>query len=164
MNLHAQTHTRKGQSAIEYLTTYGWALLAIIVVGAVLVNMGIFDQCQTTQPRFSGSTLDIDSWGWTGSDSMDITFQAINQDINVTTIEWDWNDDGTYEDSHDAAGSGGVAINAGQTGTANVPAGTLSTSTGECAKANLRITYDMQDGSSTGLQLAGSGKLGGSVP
>ena len=33
---------KKGQSATEYLMTYGWALLAIVVVAAVLWRMGIF--------------------------------------------------------------------------------------------------------------------------
>ena len=32
----------KGQAAIEYLTTYGWALLALVIVIAVLVSTGIF--------------------------------------------------------------------------------------------------------------------------
>ncbi len=31
----------KGQSAIEYLTTYGWALLFIIIVVGVIISMGI---------------------------------------------------------------------------------------------------------------------------
>lgn len=33
---------RKGQAAIEYLTTYGWAILVILVVGVVLWQMGAF--------------------------------------------------------------------------------------------------------------------------
>jgi len=35
--------TRKGQSAIEYMTTYGWAILLILVVGLVLWQMGAFN-------------------------------------------------------------------------------------------------------------------------
>jgi hypothetical protein len=33
---------RKGQAAIEYLMTYGWAILALVLVIAVLVSTGIF--------------------------------------------------------------------------------------------------------------------------
>lgn len=33
---------RAGQSATEYLMTYGWAILAIVVVAGVLWNMGLF--------------------------------------------------------------------------------------------------------------------------
>ncbi|MEW6035984.1 MAG: hypothetical protein AB1529_05200 [Candidatus Micrarchaeota archaeon] len=32
----------KGQAAIEYLTTYGWAILALVIVIAVLFSTGIF--------------------------------------------------------------------------------------------------------------------------
>ncbi len=34
--------TMKGQAAIEYLTTYGWAILALVIVIAVLFSTGIF--------------------------------------------------------------------------------------------------------------------------
>lgn len=44
---------RKGQAAVEYLTTYGWALLALVIVIAVLLssgllspNMAISEECQ----------------------------------------------------------------------------------------------------------------------
>jgi len=32
----------KGQGALEYLMTYGWALLIIVVVGAALFALGVF--------------------------------------------------------------------------------------------------------------------------
>ncbi len=34
---------KKGQSALEYLVTYGWAILAIVIVAALLVASGIFN-------------------------------------------------------------------------------------------------------------------------
>ena len=33
---------KKGQAALEYLMTYGWAILAVVVVLAVLWYLGIF--------------------------------------------------------------------------------------------------------------------------
>ncbi len=33
---------RKGQSALEYLQTYGWAILVVLIVGIVLWQLGIF--------------------------------------------------------------------------------------------------------------------------
>ncbi len=33
---------KKGQSAMEYLMTYGWAILIVIVVVAALYGMGVF--------------------------------------------------------------------------------------------------------------------------
>ena len=33
---------RKGQTAMEYLMTYGWAILIILIVGGLLVYYGVF--------------------------------------------------------------------------------------------------------------------------
>ena len=35
---------KKGQAAMEYLMTYGWAILIIVVVVAALYAMGVFKQ------------------------------------------------------------------------------------------------------------------------
>lgn len=35
--------TKRGQSALEYLVTYGWAILAIVIVAGVLWYLGIFN-------------------------------------------------------------------------------------------------------------------------
>jgi uncharacterized protein (UPF0333 family) len=32
----------KGQGAMEYLMTYGWAILVVIIVGIVLWQSGVF--------------------------------------------------------------------------------------------------------------------------
>ena len=34
--------THKSQSALEYMMTYGWAILVIVIVAAVLYSLGIF--------------------------------------------------------------------------------------------------------------------------
>ena len=41
---------RKGQGAMEYLMTYGWAILVVVIVGIVLWRSGIFGMvtCSTT--------------------------------------------------------------------------------------------------------------------
>jgi uncharacterized protein (UPF0333 family) len=38
----------KGQSAMEYLMTYGWAILVIMVVGIAMWNLGIFNMGSST--------------------------------------------------------------------------------------------------------------------
>ena len=40
--------TRKGQSAMEYLMTYGWAILVIIIVIAVLFYIGVLNPRNVT--------------------------------------------------------------------------------------------------------------------
>ncbi len=37
---------KRGQSALEYLVTYGWAILAIVIIGGVLWYFGIFNPSQ----------------------------------------------------------------------------------------------------------------------
>jgi len=43
----------RGQAALEYLMTYGWAILVILVVGIALWQMGVFNP-PSTPPGCSG--------------------------------------------------------------------------------------------------------------
>lgn len=36
--------SKKGQGALEYMQTYGWAILVVLVVGVVLWQFGVFGQ------------------------------------------------------------------------------------------------------------------------
>lgn len=50
--------TRKGQAAMEYLMTYGWAILVIVIVLAVLLFLNPFkapETCLFAQPGFTCS-------------------------------------------------------------------------------------------------------------
>ena len=50
----------RSQSALEYMMTYGWAILIIVIVAAVLYSMGIFNpssSISTTVTGFAG--LDV---------------------------------------------------------------------------------------------------------
>jgi len=44
---------RKGQGALEYMQTYGWAILVVMVVGVVLWQLGVFGQ-QSAVSRSTG--------------------------------------------------------------------------------------------------------------
>jgi hypothetical protein len=60
---------KKGQGAMEYLMTYGWAILVVVIVGIVLVNMGVLDlggQVVNTQEGF-GQIKPTD-WSCTAGD------------------------------------------------------------------------------------------------
>ncbi len=45
---------RKAQSALEYMMTYGWAILVIVIVAAVLYSMGIFSPASSTGTTATG--------------------------------------------------------------------------------------------------------------
>ena len=54
---------RKGQSAMEYITTYGWAILVVTIIGIVLWQMGVFDFGSRVTPTYSGfSVLTPSDW------------------------------------------------------------------------------------------------------
>ena len=146
---------RKGQSAIEYLSTYGWALLAIVIVGAVLVQMGVFSQCSKASPRFSGQAFGLEEWQFTGSDSATLVFRAINENINITEVELQ------YDGGNETMDEDFVEIGTSTTGTVTF-SGMTAVSSGQCASADLVVTYDVGD--IDGAQATGSGKLTARVP
>ena len=45
---------RKGQSALEYMMTYGWAILVIVIVAAVLYSLGIFSPASSVGTGSTG--------------------------------------------------------------------------------------------------------------
>ena len=45
---------RKGQGAMEYLMTYGWAILVVMVVGIVMWQLGIFNLGGVTSTTSTG--------------------------------------------------------------------------------------------------------------
>lgn len=46
--------TIKGQGAMEYLMTYGWAILVIVIVVAALYSLGVLNPATYQQKRCSG--------------------------------------------------------------------------------------------------------------
>lgn len=87
------TTARKGQSAIEYLTTYGWALLAIVIVGAVLMQMGIFSgQCPTSD-TFTSSDVGFGDWAVSDGDIVLSIENRRSSSITLHNVTFS-NDDG----------------------------------------------------------------------
>ncbi len=44
----------RGQSALEYLVTYGWAILAIVIIAAILWYFGVFNPSKWTTEKQCG--------------------------------------------------------------------------------------------------------------
>jgi hypothetical protein len=83
----------KGQGAMEYLTTYGWAILVVVIIGLVLYQAGVFNTQTTTtfsdwkqlQPlaptvNYFGSTGQFEA-GYTNTVGVDIIIR------NITVVE-----------------------------------------------------------------------------
>lgn len=69
---------RKGQSAMEYLMTYGWAILIVIIAGGVIWYYA--SQATTTATATKGgfASVDVDS-PWSLDSAGVLTFKAINK-------------------------------------------------------------------------------------
>ena len=52
---------KKGQSAMEYLMTYGWALLVVMIVLGVLFYLGVFTPKTTSACTFDAGTTYVGS-------------------------------------------------------------------------------------------------------
>ena len=82
----------RGQSAIEYLMTYGWAILIILIVAGVLAWYGFFNPAASLPATKTGfSQVDIVSpWDLSSADLLRIDLEnRVGQTINVTGISVD---------------------------------------------------------------------------
>ena len=77
---------KKGQGALEYLMTYGWALLIIVVVGAALYALGILNPASYVKSTCSGFTYF--QYADQKLDTGNYTLIVINSDkeINITNM------------------------------------------------------------------------------
>lgn len=133
----------KGQSATEYLMTYGWALLAIVIVAGVLWNMGIFGgACAKASKGFVGTTVSLADWAVNADGSVDVELRnAAGAEITVI---------GLGGNTTIAAGGSGVVTNVTQIAAGNA---------GDCY-SDVTLTIDYQV--TGGLSHSESGKISGS--
>jgi len=61
---HPNSNNRRSQGALEYLITYGWAILIIVIIGGALFALGVFNPSSwTTNKRATGfSTVHVTDW------------------------------------------------------------------------------------------------------
>ncbi|MGC8533517.1 MAG: hypothetical protein ACP5MV_02730 [Candidatus Parvarchaeum sp.] len=52
--MHKLSKSRRSQSALEYMMTYGWAILIIVIVAVILYSMGIFNPSSSVTFTSSG--------------------------------------------------------------------------------------------------------------
>lgn len=78
---------KKGQGAMEYLMTYGWAILVVVIVGVVLYNMGIFSPSGATAPGMDGfGNVRPNEYLCTGGVIRAVVVNAAGQSISNLTI------------------------------------------------------------------------------
>ncbi len=129
-----QKPKKKGQSAIEYLTTYGWAILAIVIAGAVIIAF-MQGRCPKTQ-SLTPQDIQIQSWYFTNTTSIDIKLTNLASDtITLQGIYLDTNGDGVY---NDFSASYNDKINVGDSVVKSL--NNIGTTSG-CNKISLKVQY-----------------------
>ena len=80
---------RKGQAALEYLLTYGWAILIVIIVGASLYALGVFTPGQWTGKRQTGfAQFRVEDFKLDTNGVLTIIFQnQIGKAVELTDIK-----------------------------------------------------------------------------
>ena len=80
----------KGQTAIEYLMTYGWAILIILIVAGVLAYYGIFSPSSFLGPtaRGFGQVQVLNPWSLTqtGTLTLNLANRVGEGSLNITNM------------------------------------------------------------------------------
>lgn len=86
----------RGQAAVEYLTTYGWAILALVIVLGVLVSTGVFSPSYLVNEECSfGNTLkcDVALFNQAGATTMKVRFfNGFPYKVNIKDLQLQGND------------------------------------------------------------------------
>ena len=80
---------KKGQTAVEYLMTYGWAILIILIVAGVLAYYGIFSPAGFLGPSARGfAQVNILSpWDFNSAGKLTVRLEnRVGSEINISNI------------------------------------------------------------------------------
>jgi uncharacterized membrane protein YkvI len=149
---------KKGQAALDFLMTYGWAIALVVIIAAVLFALGIFDVSNFVGNKAAGfSGVAVPGWqlSTAGQLSMKISNQ-VGQRINVTLIN------ATIGSTTATVGSG-ITLAPGETSsllnTSSTAFGGQTSGTGYTAKVVVQYT-DLN----ANFNYTTSGTLTGKVP
>ena len=150
----------KAQSALEYMMTYGWAILIIVIVAAVLYSMGIFNPSAASGNTSSGfGGFSVTSYSCSASKGISVTF---GNNIGYTI---------TPSATPLVLSSSGLASGVSLSSTASpvVPGGTFTVKNGSAApcgtagsKYSLEFTFSYLD-SQNNLHYNTTGTVQGTV-
>jgi hypothetical protein len=129
--------SRRAQVALEYLTTYGWAILAVVIAIGALSYFGIMNPANLLPDKCDfGKQLDCADYQIKSNGELNIIFRNnFGKSINITSISW-------------ASGSLGSAVNtfpktieSGKTGEFNL---IMSPAKPKGAKADVTLTIQFK--------------------
>ncbi len=142
-----------GQSAIEYLMTYGWMLLVVAVVGGAVFSV-VQSQSVESISGFSGEDVLVDDFGITTDDSLQLSLRdGSGQGLTVSSINVSDSNEGryVYKEFVDSK-----SVDGGEENVFTLP---NISNRGSSSTLKIEITYD-----SNGLQnLVSSGSISGDL-
>ena len=142
----------KGQSAIEYLVTYGWMLIAVGIVSSVAYST-FQPECQTSTSNFIGDDIRIGDEAITTDENFEILMENVRvEEVTVTSVVIDTGDD-VVERERD------VLIPGGDSETYEVAS--IDFDSEECVDAGITLNYDI--GSLEGQSSSGSATIPASL-
>ncbi|MEW5956071.1 MAG: hypothetical protein AB1626_06085 [Candidatus Micrarchaeota archaeon] len=78
----------RGQQALEYLVTYGWALLVIVIVAALLWYFGVFNPTKWTAERQCGGFASFSCNAFKLNSAADATLENNTFSVIVLGNKW----------------------------------------------------------------------------
>ena len=148
----------KAQTAMEYLMTYGWAILIVIIVGAALYALGIFNPAAYSQSAAIGfQNFQIPQGGWQLTSGGTLTLQIKNMagsNIDITQVQ------ATYAGSTGTNNTVSGSFAPGGSKTITMPAASwspaLTTPLSGSYSIPVTITFDNLDTGMAGFKSAGT--------
>ena len=80
---------KRGQVSLEFLMTYGWAILVIIIVGAVAWQWGMFDNLGAPKPGTAGFWgIEPEDYKYQSNGNVDVSFMnKIGAIVDLNSID-----------------------------------------------------------------------------
>ena len=154
LSTHTHTNEReltvfssvKGQSAVEYLMTYGWMLLVVAVVGGAIFSVVQSESVESVS-GFSGGDVAIDDFGTTSNGLLQLELRntaAHSVEINSVNVS---------SEAGFSEWKGGESISVSETGVVNLA--NISESPGSGA-SSLDVTINYDSGGLSNLEVSGT--------
>jgi hypothetical protein len=163
MTMNYLNHTRKGQSAIEYLTTYGWMLLVVAIVGGAIFTTVQGQSNIQNSSGLANADVQIANFGITGgsgSEALSIELRSAAQDqVEITKINISEQGDNPDSVAYTGDGSADGQFDGGDN--VVIPVGDTHTFTiNEFNNSDTQNTFDIEITYNTGglddLQVSGT--------
>ena len=149
----------KGQGAMEYLMTYGWAILVVMIVGVVLWQLGVFSPSAggTTAKDWTKLQPLVPTVSWTGgSGNFQASFNnAAGTSITIQSISIaDLISGQVCTTGTQAAAINSVGYNVAGPATWQKSAGAVSVGTGNIAAISITCPFTKNKGDAYQMALA----------